>query len=164
MGSTLSNFKVKNTDNKMISIFNEMNPKRRCLIMENEFFRPKRMRCNFLPLMERSSSCMGDGFENGVMKLNVEQPENLKVTIKDGRIRIESKIEKKDENGQYFSSFQVIKSLPKYVVEGKLENKVECKFKDGQLFVKLPENKMIEDQEVAIETVVIDKDSYDKEM
>merc|ERR1712134_160689 len=94
------------------------------------------------------------------MKLNVDQPKNLKVTIKDGQIRIESKMERKDENGQCFSSFQVVRSLPKYVVEGKLEDKVECKFKDGQLFVKLPENKMIENREVAIETVVIDKDSY----
>merc|ERR1712018_44916 len=107
------------------------------------------MRCNFLPMMESRFS-VDDGFENGVMKLNVEQPENLKVTIKDGRIRIESKMERKDENGQCFSSFQVVRSLPRYVVEGKLENKVECKFKDGQLFVKLPENKMIEDKEVAI--------------
>merc|ERR1711937_188591 len=163
MGSTLSNFKVKTQKNKMISIFNEMNPKRRCLFMENEFFRPKRMRCNFLPLMERRFS-VGDGFENGVMKLNVGQPENLKVTIKDGQLRIENKMERKDEHGQCFSSFQVVKSLPRYVVEGKLENKVECKFKDGQLFVKLPENKMIEDKEVAIETVVIDKDSDDKDL
>merc|ERR1711937_23383 len=163
MGSTLSNFKVKTQKNKMISIFNEMNPKRRCLFMENEFFRPKRMRCNFLPLMERRSY-MVDGFENGVMKLNVDQPENLKVTIKDGLLRIESKMERKDENGQCFSSFQVIKSLPKYVVEGKLENKVECRFKDGQLFVKLPENKMIENREIPIETVVIDKDSDDKDL
>merc|ERR1711937_555904 len=98
------------------------------------------------------------------MKLNVEKPENLKVTIKDGLLRIESKMESKDENGQCFSSLQVIKSLPKYVVEGKLENKVECRFKDGQLFVKLPENKMIENKEVTIETVVIDKDSDDKDL
>merc|ERR1711937_1020083 len=114
--------------------------------------------------MERRSSYMGNGFENGVMKLNVEQPENLKVTIKDGLLRIESKMERKDENGQCYSSFQVVRSLPRYVVEGKLEKKVECKFKDGELFVKLPENKMIEDKEVAIETVVIDKDSDDKDL
>merc|ERR1712134_252823 len=98
------------------------------------------------------------------MKLNVDQPENLKVTIKDGLLRIESKIERKYENGQCFRSSQVIKSLPKYVVEGKLENKVECRFKDGQLFVKLPDNKMIGNREIPSETVVIDKDSADKEL
>merc|ERR1712134_240034 len=46
-------------------------------------------------------------FENGVMKLNVgDKPENLKVQIKDGQIKIESKVEKENGNEKSFSSFQ----------------------------------------------------------
>merc|ERR1712134_4484 len=98
-------------------------------------------------------------FKNGVMKLNVgEKPENLKVQIKDGQIKIESKVEKENGNEKSFSSFQTIRSLPKYVVDQKLENKVECSFKDGNLFVKLPENKMIESEPVEIVVDTEDKE------
>merc|ERR1711937_469509 len=183
MGSTLSNLEVNTHKLQsyiqykiMISIFNNMNRPRRSYgfmpLMERDFFSPSFKELDqfmsegfhsmdkIMPGMDKIMPGGFGFFENGVMKLNLgDKPENLKVQIKDGQIKIESKVEKENGNEKSFSSFQTIRSLPKYVVDQKLENKVECSFKDGNLFVKLPENKMIEN--VPVEIVV---DTEDKEL
>jgi len=76
-------------------------------------------------------------------------PKNVKVNIDEQANTIEVFYEEKKEGS--YRRYSELKSLPKYVQEQKLHRDVECKFKNGQIKINLPEKKKTEDDKAIVE-------------